>query len=74
MKTKTSPEISRLKQGRIMAEVSCVSILMIEKSMVFWEGKHLFYSRFGGGSVWDRGKAIGFHLDDPKVGRGMLME
>lgn len=56
MKTKTSPEISRLKQGRIMAEVSFVSILMIETTMVFWEGKHLFYSRVGGGSVRDRGK------------------
>lgn len=39
-----------------MAEVSFVSILMIETTMVFWEGKHLFYSRVGGGSVRDRGK------------------
>lgn len=35
--------------------------------MVFGEEKHFFSSRSGGGSVWDKGQPIGFHLDGPKA-------
>lgn len=42
--------------------------------MAFWKRKHLFYSRFGRGSFWDREETIDFHLDDPKMRHRELME
>lgn len=57
-----------------MAEVSFVLTFHDREKHTIWGEKYSFYSELGAEENLGQRKAIRFHLEDPKMSRGISME